>query len=194
MCTNVKFTVANEPEAAGTVTNMSEGGMFVESGAIAGVGQRLVAYPDELGRVAGNVVRVSDAGFAVQFDISKYDRLVLERRIEAYLLGLPYLRLADRRAHVRFPLSLEATARIVPSGREFKCTITDISRVGAFVQANNRPSLFSEIKIGGITGRVCRLTRDGFAIKFERTYCRPSAKPPVRNINQSMTGMSAPQR
>ncbi len=137
------------------------------------IGDQIVAYPEGLGRVAGDVVRVSGDGVALEFTMSEHDRILLERRMEAVLLGIPYFRIADRRAHTRIPLSVEATARTIPSGQQFKCRITEISRGGAFIQAVNRPTLGSEIKIGAIRGRVCRLTHSGFAITLERTYSRP---------------------
>ncbi len=164
----VKFAAGVQKESCGVVKNISEDGMFVETKAPIDVDRDIIAYPDDLGRVSGKIIRVSNDGFAVQFDISDHDRALLKKRVNAAVKGQPYLSIADRRKYVRMPISIEATARIVPSGREFVCRITEISRMGASIQSNRRPKLFAEIKIGAIRGRVCRITKDGFAITFEK--------------------------
>jgi hypothetical protein len=187
----VKFATVGDMEGKGTVSNVSKGGLLIETDAIPDVGDDVIAYPDGLGRISGKVVRRTDNGFAMAIDDAETNRAHLERRIEAAAIGLPYFHLAERRRRKRFPLRIEARAKTIPAGREFACAIIDISRAGAFVESDNVPSLGSEIKIGVIRGRVSRLTENGFAIKFERTYTQAANKHANSNVPRASRSHSS---
>ena len=187
----VKFAVGDSAEERGVLRNISEGGLFIKTNTAVNVGDEIIAYPDGLGRIVGKVIRKTDNGFAIEVVSSYSDRTLLEKRIEAAMVGLPYFHIADRRKHARFPLRIDADAKTIPAGCEFTCTITDISKSGAFIESDKRLSLGTKVKIGVMRGRVCRLAENGFAIKFERAYEPTLQKRSKRNARHSVQQRSS---
>lgn len=170
----VRFTIGDGPEATGRLINISEGGLAIATEKTAVVGESALAYPEGLGRLAGEVVRVFDGGFAMALTLSDIQRAHLAKRILAAKTGAPYLRLLERRAGDRVKLNLPATALLTATSETFACEVLDLSAEGAGVKSDVRPALGEEVKIGALQGRVCRHTTAGFAIRFAKSEDAPA--------------------
>ena len=68
-----------------TIVDISEDGALLRAGAVPEVGTSLVLCGDDIGVLAGTVIRHSADGFAVMFEISEAARLNLIEWLTAYL-------------------------------------------------------------------------------------------------------------
>jgi hypothetical protein len=131
------------------------------------VGERVVIYLDGFGRVSGRVARRCGEGeVAVIFDFTAYKR---EKLAEQLTLAM------------NKSLGVEAPARPVPAGDgphrvrlEFETgeaydgEVLDFSLAGMTLRTPRPPPLIGVwVRIGGVYGRVARLTEGGFAVDFE---------------------------
>ena len=163
---SVRFISQKDLEASGRLVDISEGGLAMITEAQAEVGDKIIAYPEGLGRVEGVVRRKIEGGLAVEFKISEGQRTHLGKRIHSALTGVPYIRLLENRGHKRMKLNLVSQAQEGSCGRAFSCKIVDLSESGALVKASEKPSIGADIRIGSIRGLVRRHTPDGFALEF----------------------------
>lgn len=69
-----RFMREDKQEYPCQVINMSAGGMAIVASVSCDVGERIVAYLDNLGRIEGIVVRAFEGGFAVRILASLYKR------------------------------------------------------------------------------------------------------------------------
>lgn len=162
----IRFITQSDLETSGRVRDISEGGLYMESHSSAGIGDDVILYPEGLGRLSGKIVRKGDDGVAVEFILSDVQREYLSRRIASAEAGVPYLKLMEKRQHVRVDLKVDSRASAPSIGKEFDCTIVDLSLTGALIRSTVKPPLGVEVRIGAIRGLVRRHWEDGFAIKF----------------------------
>jgi hypothetical protein len=146
--------------------DISPGDARIATPAKGRVGDRLIVYLKEVGRVEAEIVRALDtASYAIQFNVSAHKR----ERIAEHLMILinPTSGVEDDRRHARFggngvlPVELE-------DGTSIPCEILDFSLVGLAVKtARPRPLIGAWVKVGNQYGRVSRYLDQGFAIDFE---------------------------
>lgn len=165
----VRFVTSADLESAGLLQDISEGGLRMTTAAAAEIGDKIIAYPEGLGRLTGTIIRKDAGGIAVAFDLSDNQRAYLAKRIESALSGIPYLKLLEKRAHHRLDLNIDSAVADAKTGETFECRIVNLSATGAQIQSDYRPPVGSEVRIGAMRGHVVRLDRDGFGLAFERT-------------------------
>jgi len=160
-----RFMLPGGQEYPCQVVNMSPGGGALISSVLPDIGQRIVAYIDEIGRLDGKVVRTFDGGFAFAINATsrKRDKLAdqltwLANRAE---LGIPEDRRHDR-VHPRNPYSQIK----LPDGRTYPCRVIDMSISGAAVELEVRPALNSDVLLGRMRARVVRHFPEGVAVRF----------------------------
>ena len=163
-----RFIINDELEATGQLSDISKGGLFMLTDAPAEEGDKVVVYPEGLGRLEGRVVRRRADGVAVQFAMSDTYRELLHRRIAAALEGKPYLRIADRRSCRRTVLNIDVAVEIVGTGQSIQCRIDNISNSGAAIQSQNRPPVGANVRLGTMDGKVLRHTEEGFIVRFRQ--------------------------
>lgn len=146
--------------------DVSPGDARITSSARCRVGDRLIVYLQELGRVEATIVRALEpASFALRFMVSPHKR---ERLTEQLMLLInPGVGVNEDRRHARYtgagtlPIELE-------DGTALQCEILDFSLVGVAVKTSRpRPLIGAWVKVGSQYGRVSRYIENGFAIDFE---------------------------
>ncbi|MDB5593866.1 MAG: pilus assembly protein PilZ [Hyphomicrobiales bacterium] len=147
-------------------TDVSAGGMALVARVSPRVGQRIVIYLELIGGLNGEVVRVSDLGFAVAFHatLRKRDKIATQ---------LTWLNNRDLLGQE----SLRAQDRIVPTSRRCRATfangdwswteVVDLSRSGVAL-TGIQLQVGSDVTIGTTRGKVVRLLPNGFAVEFLR--------------------------
>ena len=146
-------------------SDISCGGAKLEAAAVPNVGTKIVCYFDELGRVAGEVARTTDTGFAVQFETPKHkkdklaDRLVWRVNYEKYDL-------VDERASPRKATGGPALITRA-NGTNLQCRVIDISLTGAAFEFDGPVPIVGEhVRVGSLRGAVVRAITGEFAIRF----------------------------
>lgn len=148
--------------------DISPGDMRVAAAASVKVGDRVVFYLEDLGRLEGHVVRNIAAGeFAVVLSATAHKREKIAELL-TWLMSKEIARDIERTPHKH--LGAGALASVVPeSGPTVEGEVLDFSLVGMAIKTSQPPpALGAWVRIGGIYGRVSRYIEGGFAIDFEQ--------------------------
>lgn len=174
----VQIIDAHGREYSGQLVNVSGGGGLVVSAARLKFREAVSVYASDPGRLAGDIARVTDTGFAmrIQAPALKRERLVdtLTWLVNAKPLGLTDDRRAERR-----PGEGLVTA-LLGDGRELHCQVIDISATGiAVATMHPRPLPGEAIQVGRAVGRVARHLENGFAVEFSPGTAPSAVHDPV---------------
>ncbi len=131
------------------------------------VGERVIAYIDDLGRLEGMLADKTERGFLMSIIASdrKRDKLA---DILTWLANRHVLSLAEDRRHLRRTPKRTDASVLFPNGETHNCRVIDMSLSGAALATPMRPPLGSPIRLGRIGARVVRHFEDGIGIEFMR--------------------------
>lgn len=163
-----RFLSGDGEEHSLVTENISVGGACFKSVSIPPLGSQAVCYIDYLGRIVGDVVRITDDGFAVQFKVSQIKRDRLADKL-IWMVNKDRLGLVEERGAQRF--ATEGPALVVrQDGRKMQCRVVDISLTGAGFETDGPTPMVGEtIKVGSIEAEVVRVTSSGFGVRFRKT-------------------------
>jgi hypothetical protein len=130
------------------------------------VGEHIVAYFQELGRIEGVVVRSAADWFAIELQVpsSRLQRLAI--RIDG-LTRRPAEDAPERRGYAREDLDQKATTLRSADGGAFAATIIDISTGGASLEVDAAPPIGEAVTIGERRAHVSRHFAGGLAVTFD---------------------------
>jgi hypothetical protein len=157
-------------EFEATTFDVSSGGLRINLARPLSLGENVVLYIDEIGRVEGVVSRVlSEVGYAIEFRVPqrKRDKIAdqLTWIINKDRLGLFDEREAERRA---------SSGQIVASFGEdvtIACTVVDVSIFGVALRtAGPRPMVGDKVTVGERSGTCVRYIENGFAVDFRTLH------------------------
>jgi hypothetical protein len=160
-----RFMREDKREYPCQVINMSAGGMAIRAPMTCTVGERIVAYLDNLGRIEGVVVRTFEGGFAVRILASLYKRERIANLL-TWLVNQKALGLNEERKHERLVPRINASKLILPDGTVHNCRVIDVSLSGASVACAVKPEIGSMVILGRMRGRVVRHHDQGLALQF----------------------------
>jgi hypothetical protein len=167
---------ANGRESDCRTEDLSPGDARLASPALVQRNARVVLYLDEVGRIAGQVTRISgEREFAVVFDASAHKREKLVERL-TWLLTREQLGLEGEAPGLR-PFEGRGEVEIrVDGGETIIGQAIDFSLAGVTVRSlQPPPRIGAWVRLGGIHGRVARLIEGGFAVDFN-TLQTPQAE------------------
>lgn len=131
------------------------------------IGHRVVLYLDGFGRMTGSVARNCGVGeVAIIFDFSAHKREKLAEQL-TWAVNKEALSLEEApRIIVREGIQL---ARVeIEGGEAYEGEILDFCLAGMILKTPKpAPLIGAWVRVGGIFGRVARLTEGGFAVDFE---------------------------
>jgi hypothetical protein len=129
------------------------------------IGERVVAYIDQIGRIEGKVARQFDASFALQMETAVPKRERLAQKI-AWLVERRNSGARDNRHYQRlFPRDCRTTLK-TPDGKEHLAALIDVSMPGAAITINDLPPIGAEVMVGQTAARVVRHFPGGIAVAF----------------------------
>ena len=155
----------NKLEVPCQAINMSPGDIAVITATLPKVGEKMVIYLDNIGRLSGDVVRVFEGGFAMLIEGTPRKREKLASQI-AWLRENVKFGNSDLRRHERIVPRQKISEIRMNDGRVYPIEIIDISLSGAAIKSEVRPALDTPISLGGMQGRVVRHFAEGIAIEF----------------------------
>lgn len=162
-----RFLTAASDDRELLTSNVSCDGAMILSQTPPESGEQIVCYFDDLGRVVGDVVRMTPGGFAVRFQTSTLKRDKLADRL-TWLVNKDTLGLAEDRAAVRYAANGQAMV-ILKDGTQLQCRLTDISLTGAAFEALGQPPFVGDIvNTGNLLGEVVRVAERKFAVRYLR--------------------------
>ena len=129
------------------------------------MGDIIVSYIDEIGRIEAKIVDKLPDGFRIEFLLSDARREKIAARIRSLIermrFGMP-----EQRRHPRFMPEDGKSSLTLPDGRVYPCEVVDISVSGAGIKTSVVPSIGTYVMLGKMRGRVTRVLSFGVAIEF----------------------------
>ncbi|MEZ5773860.1 MAG: PilZ domain-containing protein [Hyphomicrobiaceae bacterium] len=160
-----RFMRADKTEHTCKLINVSVGGAALQTEETLELGEHIIAYFDEIGRIDGPVVRFIDGGFAIQIQATQHRREKLAAQL-TWLINRRALGIPEARRHDRMSTENVASSMTLSDGRQVACRMLDISISGASVATAARPPLGSEILVGRLRAKVMRHHDQGIGVQF----------------------------
>lgn len=158
------FLPHDQREAPCKVFNLSPGGAMIACDFDLTPGSTVILYADEFGRFEGEVVRLKDGNFGIQFQCSALKRERIAEQLTVFLnkdlVDESTLRRHDRK-------SARGVARFTrANGDIVSCEVLDLSMSGVSLQTDIRPPMGEVLLIGNMAGRVARHHDRGIGVEF----------------------------
>jgi len=165
-----RYMLADHNEYACQTIDMSPGGIAFAAPVSGEIGERVVCYLEEIGRVEGNITRVIDGGFCIGFIVTERKREKLAEKL-TWLANRASLNIADGRTHNRHQPDHRETVVTFNDGKTVGCSIVDLSLGGASIAFNDEidVAVGTQIRLGRTIGHVVRRHESGVSIRFVGT-------------------------
>lgn len=160
-----RYMLSDRREFPCQTVDMSPGGVRVVCAVAGAVGERVVLYLEQIGRIEGVIVRRSSAGFAAALSVSARKREKIASQL-TWLANRELLGLPEGRSHERITPKLPAVVLRLESGREVAARIIDFSMSGAAIACAAKPAIGSSVVVGKTPGRLVRYFEGGFGVQF----------------------------
>jgi hypothetical protein len=158
---------ADQRECPCQLLAISPGDAVFVSPFCADVGERVVAYIDNIGRIEGVILEHTENGFVMSISASQRKRDKLADSL-TWLANRHVLNLEEDRRHLRRTPKRSDSLIILADGSTHPVRVIDMSLSGAALSTTLRPPLGSPIKLGKLGARVIRHFDDGIGIEFMR--------------------------
>jgi hypothetical protein len=160
-----RFMRANKQEYPCRLSDISVGGAAIMAPVEVEIGERIVAYLDELGGLEGRVTRVFDGGFAIELKVSQHKREKLAAQI-TWLVNKDELGGAAGRRHQRLEVVNKSQTLVLPDGSPVDCRVLDVSLSGASIGTLVRPAIGDIVMFGKLRCKVMRYHDRGIGVQF----------------------------
>lgn len=149
------------------VSEISPGDASVVSPFSGDVGERVIAYIDNIGRVEGVILEKTNQGFVMSISASQRKRDKLADTL-TWLANRHVLSLDEDRRHLRRTPKRSETSIVLADGTTHTVRVIDMSLSGAAISTNLRPPIGSPVRLGRLGARIVRHFDDGIGIEFMR--------------------------
>jgi hypothetical protein len=152
--------------------NISPGGLALLAPVPGNLGERVVVYLDQLGRVEGTVVRHFQNGFAISLSatVRKRDKLAAQL---TWLANRDILSLPEDRRHERLQPRNARTVITLDNGQQVVARLIDVSTSGASIATELKFTMHQRIVVGKLPARIVRIVDGGIAVEFGRILTPP---------------------
>jgi hypothetical protein len=161
-----RYMLADGQEFDCQIIDVSPAGVAIQGPLPGDLGEHVVAYIQELGRIEGVIVRRAVDWFAVALQVPSSRLQKLTTRID----GLARRRAegaSERRSYAREDLDPEPVTLQLTDGRAFSATLIDVSTGGAALEVYVAPPVGAAVTIGERRGHVSRHFAGGIAVTFD---------------------------
>jgi hypothetical protein len=160
-----RYMLADRREFPCQVLEMSPGDALVIAPVAGTLGERVVAYLDNLGRIEGSILDPIDGGFLMDVTATPRKRDKMAAQL-TWLANKSVLNLPEDRRHERVVPDNRHSHVVLDDGRRYNCKIIDISLSGAAIELAVRPAMGTPVTLGRMRARVVRHFADGVAVEF----------------------------
>jgi hypothetical protein len=168
-----QFTLASRRDRYGNrrrfacrAVNISQSSVLLATSIAGPIGERVIAYFQEFGKIQGSIIRVVEGGFVIRIAASSNERSRLLRKL-IWLEQNKNYDIPDVRTHKRVIPEEPISTLTFPDGSMLGCSVIDMSASGVAVSADVIPEIGTVLAIGKVTGTVVRHFEDGFAVQFK---------------------------
>lgn len=160
-----RYMLSDRQEYPCQTVDLSPGGGMLVAPVKGQVGERVVVYLEQIGRVEGGITRHTADGFAfsIAAAMRKRDKMAsqLTWLANRQSLGLP----EDRRHERIMPRNTSSTLKM-ESGREYGVRIIDVSMSGAALSIEQKLPLGTAVVLGNTPAQIVRHFQGGIAVEF----------------------------
>ena len=149
--------------------DVSPGGIAFSSENQGEVGEKIIAYLNQIGRVQGVVARHFYGGFAISMKLPPLKREKFADQL-TWLTNRQALGMPEDRRHPRIAPRVPHTTLILPNGREFISRIIDVSISGAALSVGVDLPIGTPVTIGMTRAQIIRSFPGGLAVEFLRPF------------------------
>jgi uncharacterized protein YlzI (FlbEa/FlbD family) len=149
--------------------DISPGGIAFSSENQGEVGEKIIAYLNQIGRVQGVVARHFDGGFAISMKLPALKREKFADQL-TWLANRQALGMPEDRRHERIAPRVPHTTLILPNGREFIARIIDVSISGAALAVPVEVPTGTPVTVGMTRAQIVRSFPGGLAVEFLRPF------------------------
>jgi hypothetical protein len=162
-----RYMLADGNEFDCQIVDASPVGVAIRGPLAGDLGERVVAYVQELGRIEGVIVRRAADWFAIELRVPSSRLHKLAKRIDGLVRrqaeGLP-----ERRSDKRVDQDQERATLRLSDGREFGAGLIDVSTDGAALEVDVTPPVGAAVTVGKRRAHVSRHFAGGIAVAFDR--------------------------
>jgi len=164
-----RYMFADGAEFDCQIVDVSPAGVGVRGPLVEDLGELVVVYVQELGRIEGVIVRRSfdDDWFALNLRVPLSKLGKLAKRID-WLVRRHAGRAPERRKFARFDQEQERTTLQLSGGHEFEAGLIDTSTGGAALEVDVTPPVGAAVTVGKAPAHVSRHFAGGIAVTFDR--------------------------
>lgn len=160
-----RYMLQDRREFPCQVLEMSPGDAVVIAPIAGKVGEKVIAYLDNIGRIEGAIQTQVDGGFTMDVVASPRKRDKMAAQL-TWLANKDVLNLPEDRRHERVVPDNRHSTVVLDDGRRYNCKIIDISLSGAAIELAVRPAMGTPVTLGRMRARVVRHFPDGVAVEF----------------------------
>lgn len=162
-----RYMLASRQEFPCQTINISPGGVALFAPVKGAIGERVVVYLDQLGRLEGIIARHLPNGFAFEakMPMMKRDRLANQL---TWLANRHDLGMKEDRRHERIIPLHNRTTLVLMDRREYHASIIDVSISGCAIKCDAVLEIGMPVTVGKTGGQVVRIFSGGIAIEFNR--------------------------
>jgi hypothetical protein len=172
LCLGGRYSLANRRDLKGNrrqfacrTTRVSPFQFMISVPVLGLVGERVISYFGEFGKLEGWISNHVDGGFLIDLAVESAKREQLAGKI-SWLEKQQRDKVQDSRQQGRVVPENPHSTLIFADGSQAGCFVIDMSVSGAAVSADTQPDIGTPLAVGSSVGRVIRHFREGFAVKF----------------------------
>jgi PilZ domain len=161
-----RYMLEDKREFSCQTTDMSPGGVALVAPVRGQIGERVVAYLEQIGRIEGKIARHTERGFALQLNLPFVKREKIANQL-TWLINRDALGMPEDRRHERIVPHLRHAILKIEGDREHVVKLIDVSMSGAAVSTPAKPAVGTRVVLGKTSGHVVRIFEGGFAVAFD---------------------------
>ena len=162
-----RYMLSDHREHPCSTIDISPVGIAISGQRKGSIGEHVILYINQIGRLEGVIARNADTWFAVKLQLtpSKSEQLkgILAWLVSHHTRGAP-----DQRAHQRFAPFRRRAILTTQDGRQYQAALINLSSLGAAMTVDAAPAIGSPVTIGRNSGRVVRHLAMGIAVEFDQ--------------------------
>lgn len=161
-----RYMLPDKSEFTCTTMNATPHGIEILCPVRGEVGQRIICYIDDIGRVEGEIARHTPVGMAFVIYATDHKRAKLASTID-WLSKRNFGAVTDSRRDARIAPKRKLVT-VTTGTDQFIGSLVDVSLSGAAVRARIAPQVGAMVRLGDTDARVVRHDEGGFGVEFVR--------------------------
>lgn len=161
-----RYMLSDRREYPCQTVDMSPGGLRVTCAVVGTIGERIVLYLEQIGRIEGVIVRhPSSNSLAARLTATPRKREKIASQL-TWLANRESLGLPEGRTHERFTPRIPTVVLKVDGEGAIHARVIDVSMSGAAIASAMMPTIGANILVGNTPGKVVRHFEGGIGVHF----------------------------